>query len=241
MDRDPERLEHRAVDGGEAVRQREEAVLRPGHPLAHRAVVLVLAREADGGAEVRVPLEAERAALARDRGLDRHEPAVLGPAGHLVAGHDRARDPARPDPALLEPVEVRSAEADGLDADQHLAGAGLRALLVVDPDVALAVQSGGAHLLLLLAVVGALAVLAQVVLVDEEGRRALDDGRARSRGRGSPSAPRTRGRCAFSTASAASLPQAKGPWFRTSTAATSSGERRFLRKVSTITRPVFLS
>ena len=90
-------------------------------------------------------LEAERAALARDRGLDRHEAAVLGPARHLVAGHDRPRDPAAADAALLEPVEVRSAEADRLDADEHLAGAGRRALLVVEADVAKAVQSGDAH------------------------------------------------------------------------------------------------
>ena len=49
------------------------------------------------------------------------------------------------DPALLEPVEVRAAEADGLDADERLAGAGRRPLLLVEPDVAQAVQPGGAH------------------------------------------------------------------------------------------------
>ncbi len=92
-----------------------------------------------------MPFEAERAALARDRGLDRDEPPVLGSPGHLVAGHDRAGDPVAPYPALLEPVEVRAAEADGLDAKEHLAGAGLRALLLVDPDVAKTVQAGGAH------------------------------------------------------------------------------------------------
>ena len=118
-------------------------------------------------------LEAERAVPARDRGLDRHEPAVLGAPGHLVAGHDRPRRGAvAADPALLEPVEVRAAEADRLDAHERLAGAAASgrssSWIRTSPD---AVQAGGAHLLLLLAVVRALAVLAQVVLVDQEGAR----------------------------------------------------------------------
>jgi hypothetical protein len=145
VDRDAERLEHGAVGGGEAVGQREEAALGPGHPLAHRAVDLALAGEADGGAEIGVALEAEGAVPAGQGGLDRDEAAVLGPPGHLVAGHDRTRDPVASDPALLVPVEVRAAQAHRLDANERLVGAGRRALLLVDADVPGAVQPGGAH------------------------------------------------------------------------------------------------
>jgi hypothetical protein len=92
-----------------------------------------------------VAFEAERALPARNGRLYRDETAVLGPPRHLVAGHDRARDAGASDPALLVPVEVGPADAHGLDADEHLAGAGLRALLVVDADVPRAVQARRAH------------------------------------------------------------------------------------------------
>src|SRR5207245_10605794 len=115
-------------------------------PLREAAVVGAVAGEARPLAQVGMAVAAGRAVGARQRGVHRHAPAVLGDAAELVAQHERARragDAA--DPALHEPVDVRPAQADRAHAHQRLAGRGPRPLLLVEPQVAPAVQPRHAH------------------------------------------------------------------------------------------------
>ena len=143
--RHAERLEHRAVRVAERVRQREERALGPRHPLAQAPVVGAVPREAHRLAEVGMAVAAERAGLARDGRVDRDPPSVLRDPRELVAEHERSREPRLADPALAEPVQVGAAEADRGDAHERLAVARLRALFLVQAQVARRVQAQRAH------------------------------------------------------------------------------------------------
>jgi hypothetical protein len=117
----------------------------PGHPLPEAAVVLPVAGEADPFAEVRVTLEAELAGLAGDAGIQRHAPPVLGDARELMAEDERPGETGFADPPLGEPVEVGAAEPDCRHPHEGLALARLRAVLLVQADVALPVEAQAAH------------------------------------------------------------------------------------------------
>jgi hypothetical protein len=60
-----------------------------------------------------------------------------------VAEHERRAHDVVADPAVLVVVDIRAADADGADLDQHLARAGLGHRTLLDPDVPDGVQHGG--------------------------------------------------------------------------------------------------
>jgi hypothetical protein len=142
---DPQRLEERAVGYGESGRERNEAALRPGHPLPETTIVLPVSREADRFAEVRVSLQTQRAGLARNRRIDGHPPAVVGHSRELVAQHERPRDGGLADRSLAEPMKVRAAESNRPDAHEGFARLRLRPLLFVQPQVSFPVEPQGTH------------------------------------------------------------------------------------------------
>ena len=149
VDGDAERLEQRARDAVERVRQRVQPVGRPAQVLAERSVPAPVPREPDLRAEVRMALAAQVAALARDRRVDGHAPAgqrpLLHDARELVPDHERRGQPRVADRALLEPVQVGAADADGLHADEALPRFRSRRRLVAQPHVAHAVEARDPH------------------------------------------------------------------------------------------------
>ena len=101
VQRHAEGLEHRAVGRGEALGQRDQAVARPGHPLAHRAVVLAEPGEADLRTQVRVAFMAQGAlphAIAGSIATScpsSVRPAISWPGPGARGGARRSRPPRR--------------------------------------------------------------------------------------------------------------------------------------------------
>jgi len=62
-----------------------------------------------------------------------------------MAEDQRRFDDERPDAAVLVVVDVGAAHADGGDLYQHLARPRLRALALLDADLARGVEDGGLH------------------------------------------------------------------------------------------------
>jgi len=124
-------------------------LLRPCHQRAQRAVGRSEPGEARLTTEVVPALEAQGAAPAGDRRIDGHP--LPGPRprldrrGELVAEDERARQAGLADPAADEPVTVGAAEPDRRHPEQHLAVRRLGRRLVVQADVARAVQPQHLH------------------------------------------------------------------------------------------------
>ena len=142
---DAQRLEKCAVRLGEFGGEGNEAALRPGHPFAKASVGLPVSREADLLAEVRVPLEAEGAGLARDGGIDGHPPAVFGHSRELVAEDQGPCEGGLADRPLAEPMKVRAAESHRTDPHEGLPRPRLRPFLLMQAQVSSAVQPQDAH------------------------------------------------------------------------------------------------
>ena len=149
VQRDPERLEHRRVRVAQGVGHRMQQDSRPGDDLAQTAVVGAVPREPDRGAQVAVALQALLAPPARERGIHRDPPPVVGPAlddpGELVPEHQGTRQAGVANAALREPVQVGAAQPDRRHAHQALARARGRQGLVGDPDVSHTVQPRDLH------------------------------------------------------------------------------------------------
>jgi hypothetical protein len=143
--RHPQGLEHRPVGIAEGGGERDETARRPGQPLTEAAVVLPVPREAGLFAEIGVTLEAEGAGLARDGGVQRYAPPVIGDARELVAEDEGPGEAGVADLPLREPVEVGAAEPDRRDPHERLSLARLRAVLLVQAQVALPVEAQAAH------------------------------------------------------------------------------------------------
>jgi hypothetical protein len=153
-DADRERLHQRALLVGQRVRQREREVLVDRDVVRERPVDGRRREDDDVGAEVVAAGAALAAAPARYARLERHAvadgvPARLlperhDPAGGLVAEHERCAHDVVADPPVLVVVDVRAADADGADLDEHLARPGLGHRALLDPDVPGGVQHGGA-------------------------------------------------------------------------------------------------
>jgi hypothetical protein len=98
---------------------------------------------------VRIPAEADAAAAARHGWVERHALAGalagLDRPHELVAEDEGPVEHRVPDPALQEPVPVGPAEADGGHAHENFAVAWLGRGLVVEPEVAGAVEAKGLH------------------------------------------------------------------------------------------------
>ena len=99
--------------------------------LAQRAVGAAVPAEADRGAEVAVPGQAQLAVTAGNRRVDRHPLAVPRAAddhpGRLVTDYQRSGQPGVADTALGVPVQIRSADPGGAHPHQLLPGGGLGA------------------------------------------------------------------------------------------------------------------
>src|SRR5262249_22907496 len=122
---------------------------RPGHELAHGAVLAAVARELDARTEIAVAVAAGPAGAAPDSRVDRDQlaapGAVLDPAGGLVGGHPPPGQGRVTDLALAPPVQVRTADADGGHPHQAHSGAGFRHRLVFHPEIADRVQPRRLH------------------------------------------------------------------------------------------------
>ena len=130
--------------------RRVQEPVGPYQLLPQPPVEVSVAGEAHGGAQVAVPGAALLAALAGDRGIDRHSAACVRAVerdpGELVTGHDRLPDRGIADAALEEPVQVRAADPDRGDCHPRPAGLWRRlGRLVLQPEVARSVQPGGQH------------------------------------------------------------------------------------------------
>ena len=146
---DAERLQQRHVIVSDAVRDRQEEALWPGHVGAQRAVDGGVAAELDVRAEIRVTGAAGGAVAARVGRLDDHPQALAGSCrddtAHLVTEHQRRCDPVEADAPVLVPVQVRAAEAHGRDTHEILPGARDGVRFLVDANVLGAVQSKYFH------------------------------------------------------------------------------------------------
>jgi hypothetical protein len=105
--------------------------------------------EAKVGAEVRIPTRADAAAAARYGRVERHALAGAG-AGldrpyELVPEDERSVEGGVTDRPFEEPVPVGPAQADGRDAYENLAVARLRRRLLVEPEIARAVEAKSLH------------------------------------------------------------------------------------------------
>jgi hypothetical protein len=147
--RDAQRLEQRRLGVGDLVGKRMGKALRPGDERAQRAVRRAMTREADLRTEVRHPCEAGLAAAARHRRVERNPlaraPARGDHAAELVAQHERPLEHSVADPSLDHPVPIRAAEPDSGHFDDDLPVAGLGLVLVVQSEVARAVQAQRLH------------------------------------------------------------------------------------------------
>jgi hypothetical protein len=105
--------------------------------------------EAQLGAEVRIPAEADGAAAARHGRVERHALAGalarLDRPDELVPEYERPVEDGVADPAFEEPVPVRTAQADRGHAHENLSVARLGCRLVVEPEIAGAVKANGLH------------------------------------------------------------------------------------------------
>ena len=131
---------------GQRVRQPVAQPLGPGHPRAKGAVGRAMAGESDGETQVRPTGEAWTARAAWIGGVDRDALArswsTHDDRGEFVAEDQRSGQAGVADRRLLVPVQVRAAQADRADLEQHLTRGRLRGRLADDPDVALTVQTG---------------------------------------------------------------------------------------------------
>ena len=149
MQRDAQRLEQRALRVGEVVRERVGEPFGPGQARAQGAVRRAVPGEAKVGAEVRIPAHADAAAAARHGRVERH--ALAGAGAGLDRPYELVPEDERPveggvaDPPFEEPVPVGPAQADGRHAHENLAVARLRRRLVVEPEIARAVEAKGLH------------------------------------------------------------------------------------------------
>ena len=149
VDGDAQRLQHRAPDVVDGVREGDQLGLRPGEELAHGAVAGPVAQEPDVRAQVPEAARAGGAPLARDGGIDGDplpRPRSRGDhPGRLVTQDQRLAEAHPTDGALAEPVEVRAADPDGGDADERLARPRQRHRLVGEPGVTGAVEADDLH------------------------------------------------------------------------------------------------
>jgi hypothetical protein len=149
VDRDRERLDERPRGSVDRVRQRVEATFGPGDPLAERAVGPTVASEAQVQAQVGSARPTGLAAEARDRRVDRHEPAAkatgLDHPGELVAEDQRSLELDIAGPAVGEPMPVGAAQAHRGDPHESVARIRGRGWLVVDPELAAGVESEREH------------------------------------------------------------------------------------------------
>jgi hypothetical protein len=100
-------------------------------------------------AQVRLACEALGASTARHRGVDRDALARTRPGldrpDELVPEDQGAVEDGVADPPFQEPVPVRATEAHGRHSHDDLALAGLGCGLVVEPQIARAVEAEGFH------------------------------------------------------------------------------------------------
>ncbi len=149
VQRHAERLEQRPLRVREAPREGVGEPFGPDEARAQGAVCRAVPGEPKVGAEVRIPAQADAATAARHGGVERHALARAG-AGldrpHEFVPEDKgAVEDGVADPPFEEPVPVRPAQADGGHAHENLAVARLRRRLVVEPEIACAVEAKGLH------------------------------------------------------------------------------------------------
>ena len=149
VQRDAQRLQQRSLRVREFLGKRVGEPLGPGQARSQGAVLGAVAREPQPGTQVRVSGEADVAAAAGHRGIERHSlpraGARLDRPHELVAEDEGPVEGGVADPSLEKPVPVRAAEADRRHAHEDLAVPRLGRGLVVEPEVARAVEAKGLH------------------------------------------------------------------------------------------------
>ena len=132
--------------GGDEALAEGDLNVREGHGAAVEAHVEAVVRQAG---------QAVVASAARPARRDRHPVAdgeVLDaraegddPAGNLMPEDHRLAEPDRAEAAVVEIMQVRPADAAGLDRDLDLAGSGGLGLALLDPEVLRGMDDDGAH------------------------------------------------------------------------------------------------
>jgi hypothetical protein len=145
VDRHTERFEENGSRHVHRIGEWEEESGGPGKERSQTAIGVREPEEADVRAEVAPTSQAQLAPLARVGRIDRHAEAATRPgrddAGDLVAKHEWMAGYGAAEQAVGVPVAVRSAQTDGLDADELLSGSRDGVGLFVQSDVRRPVQS----------------------------------------------------------------------------------------------------